>query len=128
MVYHILFHSFLIFIILCHSHSLVSIFLLVYTDEGASQVALIVKNPLVSAGDVRDRSFIPGSGRSPGGGHGIPLQYSCQEVPLDIGAWQITVHRVTKSRARLKRLSTTLNEFLMLPGSLFIFLYSFQSQ
>ena len=47
----------------------------------------------------------PGSGRSPGGGHGSPLHYSCLESPLDLGAWWATVHRVTKSRKRLKQLS-----------------------
>ena len=48
---------------------------------------------------------IPGSGISPGGGHGNPLQYSYLENPLDRGAWQATVHRV-QSRTQLKRLST----------------------
>ena len=43
---------------------------------GASQVVLVVKNPSTNAGDVRDADLIPGSGRSPGGGHGNPLQYS----------------------------------------------------
>ena len=71
-----------------------------------SQVALVVKNLLANAGDIRDVGSIPGSGRSPGGGHGSPLQYSCLENPKDRGAWWATVHRVTKSRTRLKRLST----------------------
>ena len=44
--------------------------------------------------------------RSFGGGHGNPLQYSCLENPMDRGAWQATVHRVTKSWTRLKQLST----------------------
>ena len=44
--------------------------------EGASQVTLMVKNPPATAGDIRDMSSIPGSGRSCGGGHGNPLQYS----------------------------------------------------
>ena len=44
-----------------------------------SQVALVVKNSLANAGDIRDKCSIPGSGRSPGGGHGNPLQYSCLE-------------------------------------------------
>ena len=48
---------------------------------------------------------IPGSGRSPGGGHGNPLQYSCLENPMDRGARRALVHRVTKSRTRPKRLS-----------------------
>ena len=49
----------------------------------ASQVALVVKNPPVKAGDIRDTSVIAGSGRSPGEGHGNPLQYSCLENPTD---------------------------------------------
>ena len=49
--------------------------------------------------------FNPGSGRSPGGGHGNPLQCSCLENPMDGGTWQATVHGVTKSRTQLKRLS-----------------------
>ena len=49
--------------------------------------------------------LIPGSGRSPGGGHGNPFQYSCLENPIDRGAWQATVHSVTKSQILLKHLS-----------------------
>ena len=55
------------------------------------------KEQPANAGDIRDMGSIPGSGRSPGGGHGNPLQYSCLENPMDKGAWQTTVHRVTKS-------------------------------
>ena len=51
-----------------------------------SQVALMVKNPLANAGDIRDAGSFPGSGRSPEGGHGNPLQYSCLENPMDRGA------------------------------------------
>ena len=51
-----------------------------------------------SAGDT---GSIPGSGRSPGGGHGNPLQYSCLENPMDTGAWRATVHGVEKSQTRL---------------------------
>ena len=50
---------------------------------GASQVVLVVKNPPAKAGDIRDSSLIPGWGRSPGGGNGNPLQYSCQENPTE---------------------------------------------
>ena len=67
----------------------------------ASQAALVVKNPPANAGDVRDVSSIPGLGRSPGGGHGNPLQYSCLENPMDRGAWWATVHGVAKSLTRL---------------------------
>ena len=61
-------------------------------------MALVVKNPPANAGDVRDRGSIPGLGRSPGGGHGNPLQYSCLENPMDRGDWQTTVHRFAKSQ------------------------------
>ena len=65
----------------------------------------VVKNPPASAGDIRDTGLIPGSGRSPGGGRGNPLQYSCLETPLDRGAEWTRVQTVTESRTRLKRLS-----------------------
>ena len=54
--------------------------------QGTSQV-LVVKNLLANSGDIRDAGSIPGLGRSPGGGHGNPLQYSCLENPMDRGAW-----------------------------------------
>ena len=66
--------------------------------DWASQVALVVKNLPAKAGDIRDAGSIPGSGRSPGGEHGNPLQFSCLENPLERGAWWVTVHRVTKSQ------------------------------
>ena len=66
--------------------------------------ALVVKNSPANAGDIRDVGSLPGSGRSPGGGHDSSLQYSCLENPMDRGAWQATVHGVAKSQ--LKRLST----------------------
>ena len=56
----------------------------------------MVKNLLVNVGDIRDASSIPGSGRSLGGEHGNPLQYSCLGNPMDRGAWWATVHGVTK--------------------------------
>ena len=61
-------------------------------------VALVVKNLPANAGDIRDASLIPGSRRSSGVGNGNPLQYSYLENPMDIGAWQATVHRITKSQ------------------------------
>ena len=73
-----------------------SIFAHVYKELWASQLALVVKNPTANAGDVRDWGFTPGSGRSSGGGHSNPLQYSCLENPMDRGLWQATVHGVTK--------------------------------
>ena len=57
----------------------------------------VVKNPPDNAGDIRDMDSIPRLGRSPGGGHGNPLQYSCLENPMNRGVWQATVHGVTKS-------------------------------
>ena len=62
-------------------------------------MVLVVKN---NVGDVRDLSPVPGSGRSPGGGNGNPLQYSCLENPMDRGAWWATVHGVAESQTRLK--------------------------
>ena len=61
-------------------------------EIGTSQVALVVKNPPANTGDVRDAVSIPGFGRSPAGGNGNPLPYSCLENPIDRGAWQATVH------------------------------------
>ena len=71
-----------------------------------SRVALEVKKSPANAGVIRDMSSIPGSGKSSGGGNGNPLWYSCLENPVDRGAWQATVHGVTKSWTPLKQLST----------------------
>ena len=57
----------------------------------------IKKNPSANEGDIRDAGSISGSGRSSGGGHCNPLQYSCLENPMDRGAWRATVHRVAAS-------------------------------
>ena len=72
-------------------------------------VALVVKNLPANEGDVRAVDSIPGSARSSGKGHNNPLQYSCLENSMDRGAWQATVHRVTKSWTQVKRLSTQAN-------------------
>ena len=64
------------------------------------------KESTCNAGDAGDMGSIPGLGRSPGGGHGNPLQYSCLENPMDRGAWCPRVHRVPKSRTQLKLLGT----------------------
>ena len=66
----------------------------------------MVKNLLANARDIRDASLIHESGRSPGGGHGNPLQYSCLENPMDRSAWWAAVHGVAKSWIQLKQLST----------------------
>ena len=57
----------------------------------------MVKNLPAKAGDAKDMGSIPGLERSPGGGHGNPVQYSCQENPMDRGDWQTIVHGVAKS-------------------------------
>ena len=59
----------------------------------------VVKNvPAMQETKEPGLGWIPGSGRSPGGGHGNPLQYSCQRNPMDRGAWQATVHRIKKGQ------------------------------
>ena len=83
------------------------LFVLLSQDSLALQVFLwflggtVVKNMPASAGDARDTDSIAGSGRSPGGGHGNPLQYSCLENPVDRGAWWAMVQGVTKSQTWL---------------------------
>ena len=68
-------------------------------DDRASGICLkMVKNLPANAGDARDMGSIPGSGRSPRGGNGNPLQYSCLENPMDRGARWATVRRATKSQ------------------------------
>jgi len=59
---------------------------------------LAIKKPPASAKSIGDKDSIPGWGRSPGGGHGNLLQYSCLENPLDRGDWWAPVHRVAKSQ------------------------------
>ena len=66
---------------------------------GASQLALVVKNPPACAGDVRDAGLIPGLGRSPGGRDGNILQYSFLENPMDRGAWQGIIHKIVETGA-----------------------------
>ena len=91
-------HNFLLFLspFSCQPNPCIPI---IYQE--ASQVALVVKNPSAKAGDLRHTSSIPGWGRSPGGGHGNLLQYSCLDNPVDRGAWQATVQGFTKSQTRL---------------------------
>ena len=71
-------------------------------------MALVVKNPPASAGDIRDLGSIPGLGRFPGGGNDNPFQYSCLENLMDREAWQATARGVAKSQTQLKRPSTHL--------------------
>ena len=74
----------------------VSIYLYLYLHNGAS-LWLSSKESPCNAGAAGDVGLIPGLGRSPGGGHSNPLQYSCLENPVDRGAWWATVHRVAES-------------------------------
>ena len=61
---------------------------------GGTTVKKLPANP----GDIRDLSLIPEWERSPGGGKGYPFHYSCLENPMDRGAWQVTVHEITKNQ------------------------------
>jgi len=69
----------------------------------------VVKNLLINAGDM---GSIPGLGRSPGGGNGNPLQYSCLGNPMDRGAWQATVHGVTNATEQLNNSNNSITESL----------------
>ena len=62
---------------------------------------------LVAPDNIRGSGLIPGLGRSPGGGNGNLFQYSCRKNPTDRGAWQATVHGVTKSQTQVNTLSYT---------------------
>ena len=67
-----------------------------------------VKNPASTAEDTGDAGLIPGWGRSPGGGNGDPLQYSCLKDPMDSGAWWATVHSTAKSQMQLAHMNAWL--------------------
>ena len=88
-----------------HSDSSSSAFRDLCGDPGLPRWLQRQKTCLPVQEDVRDMGSIPGWGRSPGGGHGNPLQYSCLENAIDRGSWQGTIHRVAKSQIRLKQFS-----------------------
>ena len=67
-------------------------------DQGLTGGTSGEKNLPANTGDVRDTGLNPGLGRSPRGGHGNPLQYSCLENPMDRGMWPASIRRVTKSQ------------------------------
>ena len=67
-------------------------------DDGCSDWVALVLNLPANAGVIRDVGSIPGSARSPGGGHGSPLQYPCLENPVDRGTWQAIVQSVAHSQ------------------------------
>ena len=83
----------------------------------ASQVALVVKNLPANAGATGDAVSILESGRSPGGGCGNPLQYSCLENPVDRGGWQAAVHRVAQSQTQLSDFTSLHFKYGLLGGS-----------
>ena len=87
-------------------HSMFSLVIYFILIQRTSQVSLVVKNPPANAENVRALGLIPGLGRSPEGGHGNPLQYSCLENPMDRGACWCIVHGIKKSWTGLKQLST----------------------
>ena len=73
------------------------VYIYIYVDYAGSSAG---KESSCNAGEL---GSIPGSRRSPGEENGIPLQYSCQQNPLDRGAWRAIVHEVTKSQTGLKK-------------------------
>ena len=97
----------------------------VYTITTASQVALLVKNWPANTGDKRDDSSIPGSGRSPGGEHDNPLQYSCLENPMDRGSRWAVVHGIAKSWTWMKQLSMHAHTLLSIASMSFVLLSAY---
>ena len=80
-------------------------------QKGISQVVLVVNNVSASAGDVRDTCSIPRSGRSPGGRHGNPLQYSYLENTMDWGTWWATAYGVQRVGHKWRDLACTHKKF-----------------
>ena len=74
----------------------------------------MIKNQPVNTGDIRDVGLILGLERSPGGGLGNSLQYSCLENPIDTGGWRATVYKVAQSQTQLKQLSMSSLAFHMM--------------
>ena len=89
--------------VLCHISWY--LFYSIFIQSKASQVVLVVKNPPANAGDTRDQTSIPGSGRSPGEGNGNPLPFLPGEPHGPRGAWWATVHGLARSWTWLKHLS-----------------------
>ena len=77
-------------------------------------MAQLVKNPPANIGDTRDAGSIPGSGRSPGVGNGNPLHYYCLQKPMDRGAWQTTVHGVTKELDMTEHTHTHTHTYILI--------------
>ena len=93
-----------------YTYICVCVFICMYVCIWGFLGGSVVKNPPASAGERRCR-FDPWVGKIPSGGLGNPLQNFCLENPMDRGAWQATVHRVTKSWLWLKRLSMHTTSF-----------------
>ena len=87
----------------------------VWESGGGFPGGAAVKNPPANAGDAGISGSIPGSGRSPGGGNGNPLQYSCLKNPMDRGAWQATVRGVAESQTLLNEHTRKSGDFLQGP-------------
>ena len=85
--------------------------------EQVSGGGSVVKNLHANAGDAGDVGSIPGLGRSPEGGDGKPLQYSCLEISMDRGSWWETVDGVSKSRTRLSGWAHTHASTVCLPSA-----------
>ena len=76
-------------------------------------MVLVVKNQSANAGELIEEGSIPGLGRSPGGGNGNPLEYSCLENPIERGFWQATVHGVRKSQSDMTEATNTQHMYLL---------------
>ena len=72
----------------------------------------MVQNLPANAGDTGDMGSVPGLGRSPEGGNGNPLQYSCLKNSMDKGAWLATVHGLTQNQTQVKQLSSSTRHFM----------------
>ena len=98
----------------------------VLTQRVSSQIALLAKSLPANSEHLRDSGLIPGSRRSPGGGHGNPFQYSGRENPMDGKTWWAMAHRVSKHWKRLKWPSMhacTGPKSLIEIGNLFVYMY-----
>ena len=97
----------------------------------ASHMVLIVKNQSASARDIREAGSISGSGRSRGGGHGNPLQYSCLEKPKDRGAWWATIHMVAQSLYTTEVIQHTcmynITFYLLNNQSIYLYIYIYHT-
>ena len=81
------------------------------------------KESVCNARDAGDVSEIPGSGRSPGGGHGNPLQYSCLENPKNRGAWWAAIYAVAQSQKQLNQLSNSSSSYIVFNIAILYILY-----